>query len=417
MSSAARADLLDSRGGRIAVGAAIVVLFAAVRVFLLLGRQAFFDELFTFWIARKSFAGIVDALRLDSGPPLYYFLVHLAPSPRLVSLAAALATVLALLQKRHFTAATLLALFPPAVLFAVDGRAYALCAMFVTVGLLALEDDRDWLAAFAFVLAAYSHYYGVLFFPLLLRRPKTLVVTLLFAPQLWLALHQPSDAMAWVQGVRYPEALFPPIPMILLVAAVALIAVSVARGWNLFAPATVVPVAMVLVFAVAGRAIYVPLRFESVLAPPLLLWIGTAVEAWPDWIRRALVVSLSLVFGAVTFLGIADHANRIRTPSAALVAVVEADREPVVATGYDYLETVLARRDAIAFPREQALHPGWRANLPAPELRRELDRLPPAFVWVGEAAAPELRILRERFTVRPVYSDGGALVARMSRRS
>ena len=416
MTSASRADLLESRGGRVAVGAAIAALFLAIRLVLWKVREPFFDELFTGWISRKTFGGIVGALRFDSGPPLYYFVVKVLAWPRGVSLAASFVALLAMLRKRHFAAATLAGLFPPAVLFAVDGRAYALCAMFVTLGVLALDDDREWAAAFAFVLAAYSHYYGVLFFPLLVRRPRTLVVALLFAPQLWLAMHQPKEAMAWVDGLRYPDALFPRIPLAVLIGGIVLIVAGVSRRWNVFATATVVPIAMALAFALAGRAIYVPLRFESVLAPPLLLWLGTAVEAWPATVRRGLVGATALVFGAVTALGIADHASRPPDPyrRAALAA---ATTPPVVASGYLYLETVVRCPSTIAFPREQALHPGWRANLRAAELRRQVDALPPSFVWVGEAGAPELRVLSERYRVDSLAANGTAVVARMSRRS
>lgn len=430
MRTAAPADLLDSRGGRIAVGAAIVALFLAVRLVLWKVRQPFFDELFTWWIARKPFGGIVDALRFDSGPPLYYFLVKLLPNPRGVSLVASLIAIVAVLRKRHFAAATLLALFPPAVLFAADGRAYALCAMFVTLGVLALADDRDWLAAFAFVLAAYSHYYGVLFFPLLLRRPRTLIVTLLFAPQLWLAAHQPREAMEWMEGLRYPAALFPPIPTVLVIAAAVLVVVAleplgrafakaptqVVALQRTFAMATVVPLAMALAFAIAGRAVYVPLRFESVLAAPLMLWIGTAVEARPAAGRRVLVAALALLFAVVTFLGIADHAGRPLDPyrHAAHVAICT---PPVVASGYCYLEAAVARPDVIAFPREQALHPGWRATTRTAPLRLEVDALPHEFVWVGEAGSREQRVLNERFRGIVVSKSGPAVVVRMSRRS
>ena len=50
----------------------IVALFLAARIPLLFVRQPFFDELFTHWIAAKSFGGILEALRFDSGPPLYW---------------------------------------------------------------------------------------------------------------------------------------------------------------------------------------------------------------------------------------------------------------------------------------------------------------------------------------------------------
>jgi len=409
-------DLLATSRGRFAVGAAIAGLFVALRVALWLARQPFYDELFTVWIARKSFGEILAALRLDSGPPLYYFLVHLIPAPRAISFAASLVALLAMLRRRHFTAATLLALFPPAVLFAVDGRAYALCAMFVTIGVLALDDDREWVAAFAFVLAAYSHYYGLLFFPLLLRRPRSLVVTILALPTLWLALHQPKQAMGWVAAGHYPDALFTPIPRTLLIAGLLLTLAAAGRRWNIFALATIVPIAMAIAFTLAGRSVYVPLRFESVLAVPLLLWIGSAVEAWTLPVRRALVGAMALVFGIVTSFGIADHVRRPLDPYFEAVAHLPAGEGPVVATGYLYLETAITRPDAEAFPAAQALHPGWRAAPPAAALRAERDRLPPRFLWLGETSSPELAILFERYRVTPLFSNQAALVARMRRR-
>ena len=117
-----------------AAAAGILALFFAFRIPLLVVRQLFFDELFTQWISAKPFAAIVDALRFDSGPPLYYFLVHLFGHARGISLLASLATVVVLLVRREFLAATFVSVFPPSVLFAVDARAYALCAFFVTLG-------------------------------------------------------------------------------------------------------------------------------------------------------------------------------------------------------------------------------------------------------------------------------------------
>ena len=61
--------------------ALILLLFAAARIPLLIVRAPFFDELFTRWISANTFAGIVSALRWDSGPPLYYFVVHLLGDP------------------------------------------------------------------------------------------------------------------------------------------------------------------------------------------------------------------------------------------------------------------------------------------------------------------------------------------------
>ena len=54
----------------LALGIAAIVARAAY----LFRRPFWFDEIFTLWISRRSPAGIVGALRLDSGPPLFYFL-------------------------------------------------------------------------------------------------------------------------------------------------------------------------------------------------------------------------------------------------------------------------------------------------------------------------------------------------------
>src|SRR5438105_1785374 len=134
----------------------VFLLFLATRVPLLFLRQPFYDELFTQWISAKSFAGILDALRFDSGPPLYYWLLHLLDVPplfaartmSLVFSAVALMAILAAerLGQSRFAAAALIAVFPPAVLVSVDARAYAFCAMFVTIGIIALVYERPYLA-------------------------------------------------------------------------------------------------------------------------------------------------------------------------------------------------------------------------------------------------------------------------------
>src|SRR4051794_35632086 len=107
----------------------------------------------------------------------------------------------------RFTAVALLAVYPPSVLLAVDGRSYALCALFATIGVLLLDSDRVFEAAVAFVLAAYTHYYGALFFPLLLLGSVTplrrrllacFAACVAFVPALLLALQQPAEATHWL---------------------------------------------------------------------------------------------------------------------------------------------------------------------------------------------------------------------------
>jgi hypothetical protein len=395
--------------------AAILALFLIPRLTLLFTRDLFFDELFTRWIAGKSFAGIVEALRFDSGPPLYYFLIHALGNPPLVfvrslSLLFATVSIGAILAAQRlgparFTAAALLAVFPPAVLFAVDARAYALCAMLVTLGVLATVNERPFAAAIAFLLAAYSHYYGALFFPLLASRWRALLVAVvLFVPGFWLAVHQPAGARGWMT-LEWPNALFAPPPVALMVIA-SLVALAAAFRVNRFTVMTLVPYAAALALGV-----YVPLRFEAIVTTPLALWLGESLQSWKASARRVLTAALLLCGAAWTTLGILDHATRPvddYRAAATFVATQVPHDAPVVASGYLFLETI-AQRPAIAFPPEQALHPGWRATATPG------SSLPPGgFIWIGERAAPELALIRRSRRVTPLYLNARAAVVKVN---
>lgn len=372
---------------------AIVALFFATRIPLLYARLPFFDELFTLWISRKPVAEIIHALHHDSGPPLYYLLVHAFGHGRWLSLIFSTIALAALLRAGHFAAAALIAVFPPSVLFAVDARSYALCAMFVTLGILALHRDKPFHAALAFVFAAYSHYYGVLFFPLV-RRLKPAFLYLLFLPGLFLALHQPREAMGWMQHFAYPDALFARPPLALFVLMALLVAASLIGG----APPP--SAAQTLIPSILSLPIYVPLRFESVIATPLMMWIANG--------KRLVVLALGACFASWTILGIVDHAHRPTDDYFDAAVRVQGLKEPVVASGYLYLEAVLLRSDVQAFPPEQAQHPGWRAFATSGSTAPS-----GAFVWIGERDAPELAILRQTRTVEPVYVNARAMIARV----
>jgi len=460
--------------------ALILLLFAAARIPLLIVRAPFFDELFTRWISAKTFAGIVSALRWDSGPPLYYFVVHLlgdhsVAATRMLSLicaAISLAFVILRLpeprsgggrrrissdaslpetsavsaQLAHleilrrpsalrafgslrmtvgaekgeapvFLAALLLSVFPPAILFAADARAYAMCAMFVTIAVLAIDDDRPFAAALALVAAAYSHYYGVLVFPLLLirsaggspagppaarRRVYALATALiLYIPGFLLALHQPAEARAWMTSA-WPDALFIRPPIVLAIIGAVVLAISIRI--NRYALMVLVP----LILAIALR-VYVPMRFEAVVAVPIAMWLAESLKT--NRFRVALTTALVSICVIWTTLGILDHASRPMDPyrQAAIWAAGNLPRnKPVVATGYCYLETIMnGQPRAIAFPPEQAIHPGWRA-LPKPGLHSPAG----AFFWIGERNAPELGVItRDRRIIEPLFVNDRALVA------
>jgi hypothetical protein len=417
---------------------ALLVLFLTPRLALLFVRAPFFDELFTQWIAVKPFAERLAALKLDSGPPLYYTAVHLLGgsilAARLLSLACATVTFL-LVLRRSRVAAALLAVYPAAVLMAVDGRAYSMCAMFVALGLHSASfprpaergeggrrpgEGRPLPSALAFVAAAYTHYYGVLFFPLLLLKGRRgaaalALAILLFLPGLWLGLHQPAQATAWnafppyfvllnpsFAGV-YSEALFASPPWgLVAIALAALVAAAVLSRrveWGVL-----IPIAGTLALAAAGRSIYFPLRFESVIAVPLVLWIAGA--------RRELIAALMTIGIFVVTVGIIDHAHR--PPDHYRAAALAARRlagpgERVVATGFLYLESVAQLGPRVeAYPPEQARHPGWRALDP--------KAAPPhgSFVWVVERQAPELALMSRTHLMRPLYANDRALVMRVT---
>jgi hypothetical protein len=391
-----------------------LLTFLAARLPLLVLRAPFFDELFTRWIAGRPFAAILSALQHDSGPPLYYFAVHLLGDPsveatRLLSLVCAAIAFVVILVLGRPPAALLLAVLPPAVLIAADARAYALCAMFVTLAILAVDRERPMLAALLLVAAAYSHYYGVLLFPLILlgstplaRRLFALLLTVfLYIPGFWLALHQPAGARAWMT-TNWPDALFVRPPLVLAMIGAVALALSVRVNRYMFM--VLVP----LILAIALR-VYVPMRFESVIAAPLVLWLAESLRN--NRFRLALTTALIVIGTLWTALGIIDHVNRPPDPyrqAARWIAASIPANETVVASGYCYLETVMNGHERVAaFPPEQGEHPGWRA-LPRPEVPIPTG----AFYWTGERAAPELGILiRERRIIKPLFINDRAMVA------
>ncbi|HEX8619132.1 MAG TPA: hypothetical protein VF911_16240 [Thermoanaerobaculia bacterium] len=408
---------MSARRGETVLAVAVVALFFAVRLVLLVVREPFFDELFTVWMAKKPLTGILPALTLDSGPPLYYFIARVPNvfALRVLSLLFATATLALILTRNslgngRWIAATLLALYPPAALFAVDARAYAMCGFFVALGAVMVHEKRPFFAAGAFLLGAYTHWYGALFLPLvLLATPRAraaaalAIACVLFVPGLWLASVQPAEATGWLSeespfaalgafafAGNYAESLFNPAPGFVIVVSAMVMLAAATRSWS-FAPMVLVPIVLAIAFALAGRTVYFPMRFESVIAAPLALWLGRSLQWWRRDLRY-LLAALLAVCGAITLIrGALDHQRRPLDPYREAAMVVARANAPVVASGFLYLESVhqLGAARVRAYPAEQGRHPGWRVsggtNEPPP-------RGP--FVWIGERAAPELATIR-----------------------
>jgi hypothetical protein len=207
----------------------------------------------------------------------------------------------------------------------------------------------------------------------------------------------------------YPYALFAGAPVAVALIALIVLIAALSRSMR-FAPAVLVPLTLVVAFHVIGRPVYFPMRFEAVIAGPLMLWLGHSLCVCPMSWRRTFAIPLAIIGAVSITIGVIDHARRPLDPfrQAALAVREKAPAEPVVATGYCYLETVIALdRPVIAWPAEQAQHPGWRAtNPPDP---RGLPSYP--FVWIGERYAPEISVLREVKALSPLFWNDRALVA------
>jgi hypothetical protein len=397
------------------------LLFLASRLVLLYVRDPFFDELFTVWMARQPITNAIPVLMHDSGPPLYYFLARFDSVIALRWLSLLFAAIQFVLVARvSWQSALLLAVYPPAVLFAVDARAYALCAMLVTAALVSIREKPPYLPAVLLALAAYTHYYAVLFLPILLLAPDWRrrilpfgLALALVTPGFYLASQQPAAATGWIKeplllplvnfsmAGRYPESLFAAAPSILVGLACALFAI--ARPVNAWSHLWVAaPILAALALHIAGRPVYFPMRFEAVLAG--------AVVLVPWRARRGYVAALAVIGAYVTVAGTIDHYRRPPDPYRQAAMALAQNVKPsdtIVATGYLYLETVMALdRAVVAWPKEQALHPGWRATGGA------TSELPKGeFVWIGERSAPELVRLREVRLLQPLFMNERAVVA------
>jgi hypothetical protein len=244
----------------------------------------------------------------------------------------------------------------------------------------------------------------------------------LFVPGLLLASRQPAQAMGWlgdpnpVEALnafafvgRYAEALFAPAPLFLVVLSAIVTVVAIARSRTM-APLVLVPVLLAIAFALAGRSVYFPMRFESVLAVPLVLWLATSLERWAPRVRFALTTALCLCGAVAIAIGAIDHYQRPLDAYRQAASQLKGD-EPVVATGYLYLEAVHRLGDARvrAYPAEQAMHPGWRVpatnDEPFPQGR---------FLWIVERGAPEFARLDRGAAV--VYANDRALILRVAPR-
>jgi hypothetical protein len=116
------------------------------------------------------------------------------------------------------------------------------------------------------------------------------------------------------------------------------------------------------------------------------------------------------------------HGNARRSSYRAVAAFIAENvpvNTPLVATGYAYLELINAvpRERVVAFPREQADHPGWVRRAPQADLDRDVSTLPERFVWTGVNGGPELVTLGKRYNMRIIAVDGSVIATTAERKA
>lgn len=473
-----------SRYGRAVTIAGVVataVVFIGIRVALILVREPFFDELFTVWISQKSIGDVIAALRSDSGPPLYYLATHFMVtgaaavaqvySVRFFSLVLGFGSLAALwlarpLGEARYVAAILLAFFPPHLYFSSEARPYALCALLIGGASLLLVSERPrdlWLAAGLIVAAAYTHYYAVLFFPVPLlialyggkrasiRRSAfaTAAIGAAYIPGFLLAVRQPGEAIEWMHpwppleialsairhlgfAAPFPTRFLATPPGWLQWTSAALVAIVL--GWGLrrsararvFGLMVLIPLAGSIALAVLGRPVYFPMRFESVLAVPVVAMLALSMGELPRRARAVVLAAFVALGGWVCYRATTDRA--LWRPDAYRETAEFARSEigaqtTLVASGPQYLELV-GQRDpkwnprVVPFPSSQGLHPGWRAEEPRAVLDAERERLTaqfgPSLVWVGDYGSDEMISLTRVFGSTVLFRRAQVIMLLMS---
>lgn len=416
-----------------------------LRAISLARRPLWFDEIFTQWIARKSPPGIVESLRLDSGPPLFYLLVHplvragellrFDPAARILSFLA-IGLLFAAIRPRYsggprFT--VLLAASPLMFFYSGEARQYALLsAVSFVLFLAALRARDEWTPRLCAALAAsalpWIHYLGVFVVAgsviVCLARKRRASATLQFAGAslflAWapIARGQPPLSLAWnvsaassvrvfevfgfwgnslpyFSGWRTPAAW----AGIALGAAVLLAAAAKAGKSRAVRDALAFSILPLLLVVLASRfrPVYFPGRTEMATLP-VALWALARAS------RRSRAVNLLTLAAAIGgFAVIAGSFVRPAGPfpyseTAKFLASRCGPRDAVVAADANYLPLRLEKdRAAMAaplagLPLELESHPGWFEPIDPSKIDGEAGRMRLLIAAVPPGGRVELAI-------------------------
>jgi len=241
--SNARGDLSSAAFAAWALG--VLALAAALRFAFATRYEIWLDEAYCFSVAARSVPGIIGALRLDNGPPLYYILLHFwmrffGESPlalRSLSALFSLASVAVILfwrtpwltRRTRVLAGLVLAITPLALYYAQEARMYSPVTFFCLLAIVFLEralrrgGGGNWgLFALFTALSLYTSYIAIFLVPLgyaalaaalaggldrkvFIRRLALLLcahaaAAAVFLPWLGIFMHQPRpEAIQWIE--------------------------------------------------------------------------------------------------------------------------------------------------------------------------------------------------------------------------
>lgn len=401
--------MMPGRQHRVVAITLILAGAIGLRLWLIVVRPPFFDELFTRWIAAMDPSSLIAALALDSGPPLYYLLLSPFRADevivlRLLSLPLAMLAFLALpLATRDTTerviGTLLLAALPIHVYFSSEARAYALLTALAGLACAFLyrwQAVTHWrwpaAASMALVAAGYTHWYGFVFFPLLavaalMHRVRdsrrtvlvqaavcSVAIAISMIPALILLSRQPSDASDWMRRVdagavsnvlgQVPRQLGPaqalhpalapepPATVVLISAVLALLlfgnGVVRSREARFWAAMVLVPVAGVLILIAAGQPAYFRGRFESSLSIPLVMLAATSIGSLRGRLRWGALASWTLLSISVVAGWLAGYGRMSEDPWRLVASFARAavpGQGVILATGPMYLELISQRDD------------------------------------------------------------------------
>jgi len=392
------------------------------RLALLIVRPLWHDELFTLWVSRLPPSRLLEILRHDSGPPLFYLLekpfVRLAEMAqsdalaRLLPFAAVLclfAPALRLPRERvRIWFVALAAVSPLLLVYAAEARAYGLLAL-LDFGLFFLlfrgEPSVGRLAGVAALtaLALWTHYLAILFVVacallLLVRRrfpwlAALCVGTLPFLPWIPVLAVQPRQATSWMReplgesllalvsslggAGRIPSPQGGPLPGILvtigLSVAIALLVAVARAGRQDPECADAAALSLLTMLLVLAASLVRPIAFagrSEIAILPIWLWSVSRAATAGRAARLITTVSIGVAGVAALFLLAAPKPVSSSARAVALVAPLAAREDQVIATAAFYLPSRLAYdRGTLAapvtpIPRELASHPGWFAQAP-----------------------------------------------------